>query len=229
MNFINLITQNVLLEIPITSVIIRLITSLVLGTLISRIFLLYNNEGNKSKDMLHSLIFLNLIICTAMMVIGNNLASAFGLVGAVSIIRFRTSVKSSRDMAFVFFTVVTGMACGLGFLAISVIAFLFIGAVMLLINKVHKKSKASNYYNPMLRVTFSGHWDIQKNIEGILNETTYGYSLYELKVSKLKVTVIYTIKVKDLSIIDGLNEKLYKIENAKDLKVSYGNFENDAD
>jgi hypothetical protein len=49
------------------------------------------------------------------MLIGDNLARSFGLVGAVSIIRFRVAVKPPMDMAFIFLIIVLGMACGLGF------------------------------------------------------------------------------------------------------------------
>ena len=50
-----------------------------------------------------------------MMIIGSNIARAFSLVGALSIIRFRTAIKESRDVAFVFMTMATGMAAGTGF------------------------------------------------------------------------------------------------------------------
>jgi len=54
------------------------------------------------------------------MVIGNNLARAFGLVGAMSIIRFRTAIKETQDIIFIFFALAIGMASGVGLHGISI-------------------------------------------------------------------------------------------------------------
>jgi uncharacterized membrane protein YhiD involved in acid resistance len=66
-------------------------------------------------------IFVAVIVCMVIMVIGNNLARAFALVGALSIIRFRTVVKDTKDTAYIFWALAAGMAAGTGsyFLAIA--------------------------------------------------------------------------------------------------------------
>jgi uncharacterized membrane protein YhiD involved in acid resistance len=68
-------------------------------------------------------------------VIGNNLARAFGLVGAMSIIRFRTAIKNTQDIVFIFFSLAVGMAAGVGLHTISVVGTLFIGGVLLILFK----------------------------------------------------------------------------------------------
>jgi uncharacterized membrane protein YhiD involved in acid resistance len=60
-----------------------------------------------------------------MLVIGSNIARAFSLVGALSIIRFRTAIKDPRDVAFLFMTMAVGMACGTGFFMIAFAFTLF--------------------------------------------------------------------------------------------------------
>jgi uncharacterized membrane protein YhiD involved in acid resistance len=67
------------------------------------------------------------------MVIGNNLARAFGLVGAMSIIRFRTALKDSRDIAFVFFALAAGMAAGAGNHLIGMVAIPMILVIILIL------------------------------------------------------------------------------------------------
>ena len=66
-------------------------------------------------------IFVTVIVCMVIMIIGNNLARAFALVGALSIIRFRTVVKDTKDTAYIFWSLASGMAAGTGsyFLAIA--------------------------------------------------------------------------------------------------------------
>ena len=68
-----------------------------------------------SQSYIHSLFLMALCTGIVMMIIGSNIARAFSLVGALSIIRFRTAVKDVRDTAYLFFAVVIGMGCGTGF------------------------------------------------------------------------------------------------------------------
>ena len=56
----------------------------------------------------------NVSLVTVMIVIGNNIALSLGMVGALSIVRFRTAIKDSRDTVYIFWTVVTGICCGAG-------------------------------------------------------------------------------------------------------------------
>ena len=75
-----------------------------------------------------TLVLLTVVIAIVTMVIGSNLARAFGVVGALSIVRFRTIVEDTRDTAFVIFAVVIGMAIGAGY---ALLAALGMPAVLL--------------------------------------------------------------------------------------------------
>jgi uncharacterized membrane protein YhiD involved in acid resistance len=57
-------------------------------------------------------VLLTVILCLGMMVIGNNIAIAFGLIGALAVIRFRNILKDTRDTSYIFFTLITGLATG---------------------------------------------------------------------------------------------------------------------
>lgn len=65
-----------------------------------------------SPAMVSSLVLLAMVAAMVMMVIGNNIARAFSLVGALAIVRFRTRLRSPWDISFVFFTLASGIACG---------------------------------------------------------------------------------------------------------------------
>jgi uncharacterized membrane protein YhiD involved in acid resistance len=69
------------------------------------------------------------------MVVGSNIARAFSLVGALSIIRFRNAVKETRDVGFIFFTMAIGMAIGTKFYLLAIIAAIVISLVMLLMTR----------------------------------------------------------------------------------------------
>lgn len=113
-------------------VLINILLSVALGFIISVIYRLTYKGYSYSSSFVTTLILISMITSLVIMVIGNNLARAFGLVGAMSIIRFRTAVKDTRDTAFVFFALGTGLAAGAGNYMIGIIGT-FIGCIVTLL------------------------------------------------------------------------------------------------
>ncbi len=110
---------------------------------LAEVYKIMNKSKQNNYVMMQSMVFISVILAGAMMVIGNNLAVAFGLVGAVSIVRFRMNVGSIMDMSFIFLSIVIGMACGLGFYFIATIIALFTGILMICI---HFSSFGKKYF-----------------------------------------------------------------------------------
>jgi len=80
---------------------------------------------------------MSILISVVMMVIGNSIAAAFTLLGAFTIIRFRTAIKETRDIAFVFWALVTGMAVGTGSYMLAIVATASIIAIVLILSKIN--------------------------------------------------------------------------------------------
>ncbi|MCK4716381.1 MAG: DUF4956 domain-containing protein, partial [Candidatus Marinimicrobia bacterium] len=110
-------------------VIVNMVVAFICGLLISIIYRWTYSGPTYSVTYLNSLIVLSMITSIVIMVIGNNLARAFGLVGAMSIIRFRTAIKDTQDIVFIFFSLAVGMASGVGMHLIALFGVLLIGAV----------------------------------------------------------------------------------------------------
>jgi len=109
----------------------------ILGLAISAIYRGTHKGLSYSQSFMLTLVFVTVIVSIVMMVIGNNLARAFALVGALSIIRFRTVVKDTKDTSYVFMSLAAGMAAGTSsyFLAVaSTIIFLIIAYILHLTN-----------------------------------------------------------------------------------------------
>lgn len=88
----------------------------------------------------NALILLSLITAVVIMIIGNNLARAFGLVGAMSIIRFRTAVKETHDIVYIFFSLTIGMAAGVGLHSLALVGTVFIGLISYMISKMDSEN-----------------------------------------------------------------------------------------
>ena len=89
------------------------------------------------NSFVNSQVILSMITAIVIMIIGNNLARAFGLVGAMSIIRFRTAVKETNDIIFIFFALAVGMAAGTGLHNVAIAGSLIVGITFLILTKTN--------------------------------------------------------------------------------------------
>lgn len=129
--------QNVLsVSLSIGEVFQNLVVALICGVIISIFYRLTYRGPGISFSFINSLIILALITSVVIMVIGNNLARAFGLVGAMSIIRFRTAIKETQDIIFIFFALAIGMASGVGLHALALSSTIFIGLMLFILTKI---------------------------------------------------------------------------------------------
>ena len=114
-----------------SEIIINLILSFVLGVIISLVYKKTHKGLSYSQSFMITNIFIAVIVCMVIMIIGNNLARAFALVGALSIIRFRTVIKDTNDIAYIFWSLAAGMGAGTGsyFLSVAGTALLIVVGV----------------------------------------------------------------------------------------------------
>lgn len=101
-------------ELSIESIVFNILVSAALGIFIFVSYMITHRGTIYSKKFNASLAVLTVLTGTVMTVIGNNIALSLGMVGALSIVRFRTAIKDSRDTVYIFWTVIAGICCGVG-------------------------------------------------------------------------------------------------------------------
>jgi len=98
-----------------------------------------------SSSFFVTLIVTPIVVTMIMMAIGSNVAMSIGLVGALSIIRFRTVIKDTRDMAFLFLMIGIGLCCGAGVYPLAIVGTVFVGAVLTGIHFLGNKGGEREY------------------------------------------------------------------------------------
>lgn len=126
-----LTTLEITPSVTITDLVFALLTSAVLNFALAWVYIRTHGGYSYSKSYVQSIVLVGLIVSLIMIVIGSEIARAFALVGAMSIVRFRTPVKDSRDLIFIFAAIAIGMAAGTGFHLYAAIFTVFLGALML--------------------------------------------------------------------------------------------------
>ena len=184
------------------------------GLLIAALYRYTHLGFSYSTDFVTTLIIITMVTAVVIMVIGNNLARAFGLVGAMSIIRFRTALKDSRDIAFVFFGLAAGMAAGAGNHMIGMVAIPMIIFIILILHwttygKVEKNDFVLKFWmvpgdvdEPVYQSVFSIYLS-EYNMANI-RSTRLGQFLELTFNVQLKKTEHSQAFIKELSALEGI-------------------------
>lgn len=114
---------------------INLVLALICGLAIGWVYRKSHRGLSYSQSFVATLVLMAVTVGAVMMVIGSNLARAFALVGALTIVRFRTVVKDTRDTAFIFFALTEGIACGTGNYLLAAFSTVFISGIALMLAK----------------------------------------------------------------------------------------------
>src|SRR3989338_6637703 len=139
------------------NIILNLLLTFALSLTIAFVYKKTHRSLSYSQGFLSTLILITVITAIAMMVIGNSLAIAFGLLGAFSIIRFRTPVKEAKDTGYIFFSLVEGMAVGTNSHIIAIISTIVVLAVIWLLYKSNFGALHKNEYLLVFTVDYQKH------------------------------------------------------------------------
>lgn len=122
-------------------IMLRIGFSVVLGIVIYISYRLTHTETIYSQKFNITLLTLTVLTTTVMTVIGNNIALSLGMVGALSIIRFRTSIKDSRDTIYIFWTIIVGICAGVGDYLVASVGSVAVFVVLLLFGQVKSNNR----------------------------------------------------------------------------------------
>ncbi|WP_373714121.1 DUF4956 domain-containing protein [Streptococcus sp.] len=135
----NILEQNGSLTLQ--EMVMHIIAATILGCVIY-ISYAYTHAGTTySKKFNITLLTLTVLTATVMTVIGNNVALSLGMVGALSVVRFRTAVKDSRDTTYIFWTIVVGICCGVGDYTVATIGSAAIFLLLLIWGRVKNENR----------------------------------------------------------------------------------------
>jgi len=200
-----------------TEIIINLILSFIFGITISLVYKHTHKGLSYSQSFMITNVFVSVIVCMVIMIIGNNLARAFALVGALSIIRFRTVVKDTKDTAYIFWSLASGMATGTGSYFLAVAGNVILSLIAFILYKTNYGSIVKSEFILQFRIK-SGDKKISEDYNKVLSKYTKSQILLSSESSddKNSIKVSLDIIMKDdldqntlteeISSINGLSE-----------------------
>ena len=178
-------------------VVFSLIAALVIGLVIYFIYKKTFAGVVYSRSFNLSLIMLTLVSTLVLMMISSNMALSLGMVGALSIVRFRTAVKDPLDTVFLFWAIGEGLAVGAGFLTVGLIGVLVIGLLMLVVTGIKSKSAA-----PFLLIL---HYDehASQQIKGMIRQLPKAHVKSKtVQRDGIELTIEVRVRESDVDFVD---------------------------
>lgn len=146
-----------------------------------------------------TLIALTMITSLVILAVTSNVVLSLGMVGALSIVRFRTAIKEPSDIAFLFWSIAVGIVLAAGFIPLAVFGSLFIGLVLLIF------SGRKNYDYPYILVVHCENSDTEKKVYDFVRQNVKKVSLKSKSVSPGCIEINYEIRLKGAE-TDFINE-----------------------
>ena len=189
----------------------NILVSGILGFLIFISYMISHRGTIYSKKFNVSLVVLTVLTSMVMTVIGNNVALSLGMVGALSIVRFRTAIKDSRDTVYIFWTIIVGICCGVGDFAVASIGSTLVFVLLLLFGAIKNNNR--------MLVIIRGARTKEAAIQAIMFKFFGAKAVLRVKNSTDKsIEFIYEITAKLLTQAErknniGICDEIYKIGN----------------
>jgi len=164
-----------------------------------------------SQSYVHTLIIVGVVISVIIIVIGSNIARAFSLAGALSIIRFRTAIRDPRDVAYVFFAMGVGLACGSGLFTAAIILTILLSTIVVLLEATDYGRQEDK--QKLLRITLPENLNYEGMFDDVLRKFTDDHTFVSVRTTSLGTMfeLMYSVKIKrgisEKEMIDEIRER----------------------
>lgn len=204
------------------NILMNICASAILGFFIFISYFISHKGTIYSKKFNASLVILTVLTGTVMTVIGNNIALSLGMVGALSIVRFRTAIKDSRDTVYIFWAIIVGICCGVGDFLVASIGSGVVFVVILILGCI----KNDNRMLLIIRADRGAHPMIKSLVYKLFNAKAI---LRVENTTSSSVELIYEFTQKMLKKAEkqepNIPDSIYKIGNIEYVNIVMQNDE----
>lgn len=173
----------------------HLVCAFILGWAVSGVYRSTRGAEGVAPTFPPTLVLLSILIAMVTQVIGDNVARAFSLVGALSIVRFRTVVRDTMDTAFVIFAVIVGMAVGANYLMLALVG-LSVVAVAAALTRPRYSNKDWSNVDCIVEIRVESENSPESVLEGTFEEALEFYEMLSVGTARKGEAVDISYKVR---------------------------------
>jgi len=170
--------------------------ALLIGFLISLVYIFCHRKEGYSQSYVFTIIMLPTIVSLILLLI-NTTAGALSLAGAFTLVRFRSVPGDPKDIAYIFFSMAAGVACGIGYIGFAVVFFLVLGVVMFVLSEMNFGGCKTRHMT--LKITIPENLDYQGVFDPVLSRYTRFHKLRRVKTTNFGTLfeLIYSVDVSE--------------------------------
>lgn len=196
------------MDLQISDILVCMICTVLIATYVFGIYKRINKNSFYNRNFNLSLIALAVITAAIILTIQSNIVVSLGMVGALSIVRFRTAIKDPLDLIFLFWAISIGIICGAGYALISVIASVVVTVIIVFFAKV------TDQKGMMLLVINAQDYRVEEEIMHVVNKYTRYAHIKARNISQMGLNMAIEVQTEEAKkLIAGLM-KNSQVENA---------------
>jgi len=203
------------------NVLLSLLLAFILGQVIAWVYYYTHSGLSYSRSYVQSLVLVTIVVAMVMAVIGDNIIRAFGLMGALAIIRFRNVVKDTRDIVFIFCSLVVGMAAGSQRYAIAVGGTIIVSLIAIYLYLTGFGTHEP--HNGFLRFSLKGHIGPKHPVPAILKRFCGSFTLISAQDSGFGSPLVeyaYQLMIRNAAKNEQMLSELEKIEGIENISLT---------
>lgn len=202
------------------TVLLSLLLAFVLGQVLAWVYYVTHCGLSYSRSYVQSLILLTVVVSLVMTVIGNNIITAFGLMGALAIVRFRNVIKDTRDISFIFCALVVGMAAGSHRYLTAILGTIFLSLIILYLFFTDFGSHEP--HNGFLRFSLRGPLGPDHPVPGLLRRFCGSFTLISVQDSGFggPTEYAYQILIRNTAKNEQFVSELEKVDGIENISLT---------
>ncbi len=163
--------------------ILCVLVAVVLGIIISISYKIVTKGRSSSSSFILSLIIIPVIVTVVIMLVGNNVARAFSMAGAFTLVRFRSTPGDSKDITYVFLAMAVGLATGLGFLSFAAVIAVLVSLLIVVFNFIG--FTGAKMKSRQLRITIPEDMNFDGAFDDLFVKYTNSFMLTKVKTTNM--------------------------------------------
>ncbi|MBN1384403.1 MAG: DUF4956 domain-containing protein [Elusimicrobia bacterium] len=195
----------------------NLLLSVILGFIVVFVYKLNNRRNSNVASFNVVLLLVSVIVCAIIMELGTNIALSLGLIGSLSIIRFRTAIKNPMDVTYIFWAICVGLGCGSNSYKIAIISTVFIAVILIFMVKFNLFNLISDEY--LIIISYSADQLKFNELKNLLLKNKCHMRSVESNIEENIYECIFGLKAYRKQNLEKITAELDRLKGIKNYKI----------
>ncbi len=205
-------------QIPVLTFVFNLVLAAALAYLLGKVYVRYGTSLSNRKLFSRNFLLMTMVTMLIISIVKSSLALSLGLVGALSIVRFRAAIKEPEELMYLFFAIAIGLGLGADQTAITLIAFVVITAILVL----HKRATGPSNDNQNLHLTMTASRDSDVELDGLIDlmkEDCSAVVLRRFDEDSQQLEASFIVEFDNYEGLSSLKNRLQKLDSG--MRISF--------